>query len=239
VTITTLTLTNPGAETGDTTGWTSRSGGVPGVVSSPVHAGSWAFVSTLSGATAKWDQQVAVPTGLETTVDAGTAYAQGRVWMVGSAGDTDNAALYLEFYAADGTTLLGTFQTAAQDPASYTQVKITTSIPKLSRFIRIGTTGTRVTGTDLSVYFDDFELDMSDSGAVDFAPYYARATAISAEVLRSGLPASRVTAFSAEVLRSGLPAARVTSVGIELLRSISNAPIVPGPRRKDYMDSVP
>lgn len=167
-----LTLTNPGAESGSTTGWTSRSGGAPSFTTlpggNPPHSGSYAFVGSASGATAKWDQQVDV-SAYAAAIDANTAAVDARVWQSSIDSDNDRGGLYVEFY--DGTTtLISSVALAQTEPDTWTRRQIITAIPVNTRYVRIGTDNTRTGGTQLSTYWDDFSIDLSDNRASDW-PY--------------------------------------------------------------------
>jgi hypothetical protein len=174
--ITSITLTNPGAETGDTTGWTLRSGSFAALTtetSDPIapHAGSY-FFSSGSSATTKWDQQVAVPGGVTASVDAGTAVIKLSAYHRGFSADADYGHLYIEFYAVDGTTLLGSANGTDSDPNAWTLKTIYYNVPVNTRFIRVGTLNTRAAGTVLNSYWDDFALEISNAGPTDYAGLY-------------------------------------------------------------------
>lgn len=170
--ITPVTLTNPGAELGNVTGWTTRSGGAPGAATSgtdvPSHSGGWYFVGSGNGVTAVWDQQVDVPAGLITSVSGGHMWVRAKAWHNGFSTDTDSGALYIECYAADGVSLLARLENSQSDPTAWTQEFAAINMPAGTRKLRIGTSNKRVTGTQLSTYWDDFELEISDAPTADF-----------------------------------------------------------------------
>jgi hypothetical protein len=169
VTITSVTLTNPGAETGDTTGWTSMESGALSSSTGSTHSGSRKFqIEQVLGVSNGLYQQVAVPGALEAAIDAGLAGAHGSCWhMTPALGGNDPQSFFMSFYASDGTTLLGTVATNPVASTSYVFKELYQYIPANTRFIRIGGTNTRVGGTQ-DVYWDDFALEVSDEGAVDW-----------------------------------------------------------------------
>lgn len=225
------TLTNPGAELGNTTGWTSRSGGVPAAgADASAHGGAYRFIATASGATAKWDQQVAVDPAHEAGIDAGTWAVRARAWHSGFT-DADSGALYIECYASDGTTLLGREEAPQSDPSTHptwTQQYVVTACPVGTRYFRIGTYNVRASGTELSAYWDDFELDASDAPATDFPVPLARITGLGAEVVYAAAThQARVTGLAAEVVYQPLDTdskARISAIMIEVVRSVEDAP---------------
>lgn len=156
-----LTLINPGAEAGNTTGWTSREGGVPGV-GSTAHTGLFGFISTPSGATARWDQQIAIDPVYYSLVDSGSSRVKASAWHSGFSGDGDSGALYLEAVASDGVTILSRVENLQSDPSAWTLEVVTLWLPSGTRFLRIGTNNIRKSGTELSSYWDDFGLELYD-----------------------------------------------------------------------------
>lgn len=201
MTITTLTLTNPGAEAGATTGWTVYSGGAAFTAIAGGHSGSYEFrLNGLFSATTIVGQQVAVPAASEAAVDAYQGAFQATVW--GYTGN-DSLAIRVDCYASDGTTLIESFTYAPTETASYTQRQVTEAIPVNTRFLRIGAEGHR-SGSSLDVRFDDFQLDFSDSKNADypgvFEPHvsqlgtYALATAPTEELQAVQLPIIAVSA---------------------------------------------
>jgi hypothetical protein len=163
-----LTLTNPGAETGDVTGWTTRSGGNPQASMAETavlpHSGSWFLVATYSGATAKWDQQVAIDPSHYADIDAGLCSASGSAYHNSYAGETDSGALYVEAIANDGTTILDRIENSQSHPTVWTQEAAALALPSGTRYLRIGTNNVRSWGTHLESHWDDFTLSLFVSG---------------------------------------------------------------------------
>lgn len=229
-------LTNPGGELNNTTGWTARSGGAISLRNSgddvAAFSGAKYFAATASGATAKWDQQVAVNAAHYTAVDTGTMILRGLAPHIGYDQDTDSGQLYVECYAADGTTLLGRQENAASDPAVWTYEAVQMTVPTGTRFFRIGTNNTRVTGTQLSTYWDEFSLELADAGTV--FPPQARLTSLRAEAIVTPAANARVTSLRAEAIVKPVAQARVTRLYVEVLRSVGS---VASGRRRELMIS--
>lgn len=172
MTIHSQTLVNPGAELGNTTGWTqlgttgmaavtSGGGNVP-------HSGSYMFKAG-SGSFQQWEQTVTLDSGLYTAIDGNDAAVRYSAWRVGAGGaDLDRGALYISFY--DGSAaLISTESTDVTDPATWFKDEILMAVPPNTRSIKIGTVnydGSAGSGGD--VYWDDFELDISDDKTVDY-----------------------------------------------------------------------
>lgn len=160
MTITPVTLVNADAELGNTTGWTHRGGGTMGVLTGG-HTGTYRFVATPNGASARWDQQAAVDPALWADVDAGLIRAKATAWYWTF--DDDSGALYVEAIASDGTTILDRDQNSQSSPGSWTDTFSIVRLPPGTRYVRIGTSNLRDAGTELSVYWDDFALELSDT----------------------------------------------------------------------------
>lgn len=181
--ITALTLTNPGAETGDTTGWTLRSGAALQAVTShstiTPYSGSYFFAHTGIAATASWDQEIDV-SAHAAAIDAGTAAVKATGYHNTIDGAT--GALYIEFYATDGSTLLGGTSGSETSPASWTLKTLYCALPTGTRYVRIGSNHTRVGSNNIFTYWDDYALEISnDKGAdypdEDFAPFISQSVA--------------------------------------------------------------
>lgn len=166
------TLTNPGAETGDATGWTSRSGGTgPIAITTEFtegfgpHAGSYMFRATNdNNATAYWDQEITVDASLFAAIDAGLSTVFGNAWhRTLFSGNHDTGALYLECYDS-GHVLLDRAENSQSEPnGAWSQEFIQMSIPATTRYIRIGTHNARgLFSTSIESIWDDFELSIED-----------------------------------------------------------------------------
>lgn len=165
------TITNPGAETGDTTGWTSF-GDVLYVSTAPdgigPNSGTYCFGTTngFSEDTGQY-QDIALDSGLNTAIDAEVAALRISGWCNNDGNDTGG----VEVSCYDGSAVLLETRhagyTASSPVNTWFQSEIYMMIPANTRTIRVGTrnfTG----GLASRVRWDDFELDVSDTGEVDW-----------------------------------------------------------------------
>jgi hypothetical protein len=127
-------------------------------------SGSWFLVATYSGATAKWDQQVAIDPSHYADIDAGLCSASGSAYHNSYAGETDSGALYVEAIANDGTTILDRIENSQSHPTVWTQEAAALALPSGTRYLRIGTNNVRSWGTHLESHWDDFALSLFVSG---------------------------------------------------------------------------
>jgi hypothetical protein len=161
-----LTLTNPGAETGDTTGWTADAGSLAAQTTQGgvnPRSGSYFFTAYQSAAM-EVHQDIALDASLLADVDANLLRLTFSAWQAGYSADADTGRLRVKFYD-EGSTLLAIADTATYDGgASWVQKTIETFVPPGTRTIRLVMIATRVSGTYCDAYFDDLEahLDLAD-----------------------------------------------------------------------------
>lgn len=174
--ITSLTLTNPGFETANTTGWTTRIGSYSAFsaktqaanpLGKPTHSGTYLLLADTfnnGSSVLEFDTTVDV-SAYSTAIDANTAAAKGSGWLITS---TSVGSCYLAFYAADGITLLGDARgTNISSTSTYTQVSCVSALPVGTRFIRLGGHLER-TGTSGLSNWDDFALEIGDARTTDY-----------------------------------------------------------------------
>lgn len=172
MTIFAQTLINPGAELGNTTGWTLRSGVNLNVgTSSPSpHSGTYRFgINTSFADTSIWDQEVDV-SAYAAAIDANLAAFNATSWLFAS--DIDTGSLYVSCLDA-GHVLLDSFATPQSETVSWEQQDVIDAIPPNTRFLRIGTNNDKNQGTVFNVYWDDFALEVSDDREVDYPGVFA------------------------------------------------------------------
>lgn len=164
------TVTNPGAETGNTTGWTHRSGNNftsattdTGLGNGP-HGGSRLFsVSNGFGGVSSWDQDIAVDASLNTAIDAGIAAVKFSGWHEHLA---ESGHIYVQFFDG-GMSLLGSAETSDTAPTSWTQDILYARIPASTRTVRFGSYNT-TPGFGSNTFWDDYALEISDHGEADY-----------------------------------------------------------------------
>lgn len=160
-----LTLVNPGAETGDTTGWTQSTGGGFNVIGE-AHTGTYGFVGSTSSATAEWYQDVPVPAYVENDIDNGLIRIDARTWINSWTGDNDYGRFYVEARNEAGD-VLAVDDTGNKEPDVWTQIGVVLLLPPLTRTIRFRAYSKRLTGTQNSVYWDDFTGTLESIAQVD------------------------------------------------------------------------
>jgi len=174
VTVTSVSLTNPGAESG-TTGWTvySGSGTLVSSTTDP-HSGTHDFeISGAFKSDTKFAQQITVDPGIEAAIDAGLAAVRGSCWF---STNQDGGQFYIEFYQSDGTTLTGSDYTTTQQNSSLEKKESYVRIPANTRKVRIGGYSLRLSGSIFNVRWDDFELDISNNAEGDWPGVFAPLT---------------------------------------------------------------
>jgi hypothetical protein len=162
-----ISLTNPGAETGDTTGWTVSAGTITsntGTISNSgglsARSGSRYFrLGTSSGGSHTSYQDIVVDSGLEAAIDAGDATTVATVWFVSV---NYKPVLTLEFYDGSASLLDTETITTAENRFFWKQLALDVSIPATTRTIRFKIGSTPETGQS-GCYFDDLTLVISDS----------------------------------------------------------------------------
>lgn len=176
-----VALTNPGAETGDTSGWTVVSGTLTSATGNIFPNSFGAYSGTrYFQATGNFYQSVTVDSSLHAAIDAGVASALFFSWRTAVNYD---ASLYLGFYDATATLISTVSSTATQNRGAWGLDSINTTIPVGTRTIRAGTVSTALSGASSS-NFDDFSLVLSDTSTAraSQAVGYATASRTAAQV---------------------------------------------------------
>lgn len=159
-----LTLTNPGFETGDLTGWTTGAGNP--YVTTGGRSGTYRLIGSSNAASFYIYQDIDV-SDYATEIDAGDLYVWGRMWHKGAAFDNDAGAIQFGFYD-DGPSLIadqiGNYE--PRDENAWYARDLITPVPSGTRTIRVYVAGSRATGTELSVYVDDVAVVLLDSSLI-------------------------------------------------------------------------
>ena len=165
-----LSITNPGAETGDMTGWTQDSGGPALSITNSgggypgPKSGSRYFMGANSAASSTFSQTISIPTSYHADIDAGNLAVDLVAYHAGTdfAGTVDYATLLLECIDS-GTTVLASY-TAVNlnvNVLTYYERRAKIAIPANTRKIRIGTINTYANGSTNDNYWDDFSLTLT------------------------------------------------------------------------------
>lgn len=156
-----FSVTNPGAETGDTTGWTVGAGTLLSINTTGggwvgPHSGSRYFSFDTSAAGANAYQEFNIPSAYETTVDTGFVAFWLRGWRATDIGDF--AAWTIIAY--DGSNAeIARMEPPYQKTATITWTQYTNflRLPSGTRKVRITMIGPVKSGSFLDAYFDDIE----------------------------------------------------------------------------------
>lgn len=149
-------FTNPAADT-NVTGWTNRYGSAPVRTTRSYRSSPAAFAVGNAGAT-WWDQELTVPSGQETYIDAGAVLVEVPFWQQGYLDDTDEAGPTLGFFDGSGNLLARRFwprEDVPGDMGNWQPRKASCAVPVGTRKVRWGMNGKRLVGTELSQYVDD------------------------------------------------------------------------------------
>ena len=163
-----LSITNPGAETGDTTGWTVVSGfvaytGAAGV--SGAHSGTHYFYGAIAGATGRMYQDIALPAASLALCDAGSLDVELTWWQASFAVGDDEGRAGLEWLDSEGGSLGTDYASWAIPGTTWTERTHSPTIPAGTRTIRVALEANRLGGSNCNAYFDDLTLRVADSGA--------------------------------------------------------------------------
>ncbi|NII54415.1 hypothetical protein [Luteibacter sp. SG786] len=163
----TLTLTNPGAESGNTTGWTSESGNLNVFPSTtlPPHNGSWSFY-TGNQALSITRQRVTVPSGAQSAIDAGNAWVKARWWQASNDATSDPGGAGIRTLDATPTQLTEAYSGQQATPLSVTGSgpypwwprAFEAAAPSGTRNVDMLLKSTRTSGTNNDTYADDFSM---------------------------------------------------------------------------------
>lgn len=230
MTITPVTLTNPGAETGDLTGWTVRSGTSP--ISNTTdaqgfngpHSGTRLFCLPDHVTDGSMDQEWTIDAGFLAAVDAGVASAAAKAWFKGD-GLFDYGALYLQ--ALDSShAQLDYWESGHNRPTTYTQIEVDGTLPVNTRYLRIGVRFVREAGPTCNAIVDDFTLDFNDGSAISISLYqlgtYTLSTFPTAQIRGSQLG---TYVLASSETSTGLFKVKVHQLGVYVLTR-------PSPRRR-------
>lgn len=165
-----LTITNPGGDTGDTTGWTDTVGvmGLRTANPSP-KTGSHFFFGGAHASTEAW-QDISMPASWEADVDAGTVDLIMRYWQSSYTVD-DDARVSAEFH--DGSSSLLSTKTGVWDSGMdqvWAEKLLTLAVPAGTRTIRLLLQFNRDAGSNNDGYLDDISAELAHSTRDAFTP---------------------------------------------------------------------
>lgn len=133
-------------------------GGAPG-------RNSGRFSGAASAAWAAWGQTFDIPEQYWADIDANRVRVTAGVYILGFSGDTDNGYFYVEAIDANNGVMDVSTYPGFLDPASLTLYEYTFILPPGTRKVRMATRSRRNTGTELSIYYDDFYGSLTYEGS--------------------------------------------------------------------------
>jgi len=172
-----MSITNPGAETGNMTGWTTEygswfaqsAGGPP----SGGHTGTYRFQAGAVASAAQY-QDVTIPSDYYTDVDNGNVQAQLGYWWTTYV-TPDYSLVGFEFLTAASESLGSVYDrwhTTYPAGGAWQEDGVISMIPSGSRAVRIWMRGFRVAGSNLDAYLDDFVLYLLDASSTVTFPTF-------------------------------------------------------------------
>jgi len=163
-----LALTNPGAETGDTTGWTTTVGSLAVRSTNPdPYSGSYYF---FGGAQPDTNAEQIVPVSAPTTeIDAGQATLDVQ-WHQSSFSGSDKAEIIVE--ALDGAqNPLASQAAGLVSYSTWTKRTLSMPLPALTRYVKIEMHMQRAAGTNNDGYIDEISASISTGVATTSFTY--------------------------------------------------------------------
>jgi len=153
-------LTNPGAEAGDTSGWTNETGaiGVRNASPSP-RTGSWYFYGgTVVSSIARQRVDLLAAGWTAGELDTGTINAIVSWYQGNYSSDGDNGGLGLRALDGSQVAIGADDYSAMQDLTAWVARSHTKTLPTLTRYVDILIKCVRTGGTNNDTYIDDISL---------------------------------------------------------------------------------
>ena len=163
-----LTLTNPDAEAGTTTGWTNTTGAIGVRTSAPCDVSKCFFGGTVASSVAH--QDVAIPGANTAEVDASQRAAK-IAWKQNSYEFSDRASVRLIFLNGAGTVIGSAVNEIKAEYYAWVPHERIVPLPALTRTIRVQMMMERTNGTNNDGYIDDITLTLVADGTAAAKPY--------------------------------------------------------------------
>ncbi|MCG8360299.1 MAG: DUF6531 domain-containing protein, partial [Kiloniellales bacterium] len=149
-----VTIQNPGAETGNTSGWTNETGALGTQASgNPVSSQGARHFNGGSAALTVAYQDLAIPSGHHAAVDAGNRSFE-LDWRQRSKSGSDKGLARLVFLDGGGVEIGTPVASSASAPSGWTDREISGVLPSGTRTVRLKLEAQRVSGTPNDAYFD-------------------------------------------------------------------------------------
>lgn len=167
--MTSVTVTNPGFETGDLTGWTITAGSwtvatVEPFTGYPVQAGTYSlFVNTPGHNNPSMYQDIDLTSIFtDEELDARATFTATAYLRHTTGGDSDTAHIGIQFKDAGGT-LIGVERSATESTNAWLLNTVTSTVPYGARSVRIRIYGTRAgAGSTVNAGYDSITLDITE-----------------------------------------------------------------------------
>ena len=155
-----LTLINPDAETGDTTGWTVTEGTftVNSSNPSPIQGTYYFYGGDVSPAS-RMHQDVAIPSGNWSEVDSGER-AIRLSWEQRNFNGFDEGTVVVRFLDAADQLIGSSYEYLWSRAAAWTSRSFVLDAPPLTRKVQVELRAFRTGGTANNAYFDELSLDL-------------------------------------------------------------------------------
>lgn len=156
--VSTATLINPGAETGDATGWTADLNTAPVARTTGAHSGTYKFFIA-NAAVGAYYQDYVLPTEVRSAAGVGAVLFNPYVWQDDFSGDTDSQRFRVHVWNAN-SEIVQTIRDAiiGDHNGNWTVRSFELPLHTEARVIRLYVDGFRSTGAELSAYQDDFGI---------------------------------------------------------------------------------
>ena len=110
---------------------------------------------------AMWEHSVTVPAAYQDSINAGVGRASISVEMNGYNGDTDRGRPYISCKDSGGATLMFTPLSTFTDPDGWPAVTVSDVLPAGCATVQYGTMSTRLSGTENSIYYRNFQMTLA------------------------------------------------------------------------------
>lgn len=153
-----LSITNPGTETGDTSGWTTSGGFTVRSTNPAPHTGSFYFYGGPDTASSEAFQDVTVPGAAQGWVDEGTALVKIDWWQNAFGNEHDTGNIELTFFDGSSAEIGSDPGPGHISPNGWLQRSTgEVALPAGTRTIRIKMVAIRGNPSNNDAYFDDLE----------------------------------------------------------------------------------
>lgn len=163
-----LTLVNPGAESGNTTGWTMGGGGFTATTANPAGhtmtplVGTYAFTASANADPVMY--QVIDLSAFATAIDAGTVSAMMEAAAVDTFSTGESPYVYIEFRNASNvrrSLAISSMPARSLGTGTWRTLTAMGRVPPLTRSMALYLWADRVEGTNNNVAFDDVRAFLS------------------------------------------------------------------------------